>query len=461
MSRTIQSPHTRHSLARDTTSVAARRIRGALALALLAAITPIAHGAAPEDAPRRESLQRFLARLRQDRTGLLTSMKSSVDAALRTLETEAQTKRPQGLEDAQTRLVALGVESAPLLVEHIDPGEKADDTAKLRAAHVASALARMPTRAITAQLLSLARTGSAEGRANALCVLGASPDVEQVLPVLTTIYRTETGALKLQALTAIAKIGGPDSEHVIRDALEARDAETVKVALGAVAASRSVAVAPLVLGLLDSPQSATPFVDGVLAYYKACPEVVDKEHLLALVRVAQEFSVAKELRVRVLEAIATFADRADADVRRNLRQVAEAPAREVREAALVACYALGDKGARKELVSDYDAQIERNKNWANSYEARGNVLYRLGEYRDALKDFQKALQLSAGDLRARPDDSYVGLARCYMQLGRSKDAAQALERSTLSNQRRAELAREPLFEKLARDPKYRAVFGIR
>lgn len=428
-----------------------------IALALLA---PMALGALGEDAPHRDSLQRFLARLRQDRSGLLTTMRSSVDAALRTLETEAQTKRPQGLEDAQARLVALGAESAPLLIEHIDPGEKADDAAKLCASYVATALTKLPTRAITAQLVAVARTGSSFGRSNALRVLGSSPDVEQVLPVLTTIYHTETGALKIEALTAIAKLGGKDSEEVVRSALDARDAETVKVALGAVAASRSTAVAPAVLKLLDVPHDAAPFVDGVLAYYRACPSVVDKQHLLALVRVAQEFSVPKEMRVRVLEALPTFADDADAEVRRSVRQIAEAPTREVREAALVALHLMGDKSARKDLVSDYDAQIDRNKGWANSYEARANVLYRIGEYRDAIKDFQKALQLSAGDPRARPDDSYIGLARCYMQTGKIKDAAQTLEKATLSNQRLSELSKEPVFEKLVRDPKLRHVFHL-
>jgi len=121
---------------------------------------------------------------------------------------------------------------------------------------------------------------------------------------------------------------------------------------------------------------------------------------------------------------------------------------------------VGDKNARRELLQEYDTAIERNKTWASSYEARANVLYKLHDYREAMKDYQKALQLSAGDLKAHTEESYIGLARCYAQQGKLKEAAQHIEKAPVSMKRLAELAKEPVFAKLAENPKYRGVFKI-
>jgi tetratricopeptide (TPR) repeat protein len=134
--------------------------------------------------------------------------------------------------------------------------------------------------------------------------------------------------------------------------------------------------------------------------------------------------------------------------------------RELHEAALEALYLVGDKNARRELLQEYDTAIERNKTWPSSYEARANVLYKLHDWREAMKDYQKALQLSVGDIHAHTEESYIGLARCYAQTGKLKEAAQNIEKAPVSMKRLAELAKEPAFAKLAENPKYRGVFKI-
>lgn len=432
----------------------------ALALVLCAPVSQHARAAQETSAKKgeRESLQEFLERLRRLQQGLLSGLKANVEQALRALETEAKTRRIEGLEEARLRLVALGAESAPLLVDRIDPGAAADDTQKLVAQYVTAALVELPTRATTQRLAEIARSGSPDGRLNAVRLLAVAPDREEATRVLTFLYRKGEGKLRAAALSALAKLGGAENETLLKDALADRDPDTVKLALGALANAHSIALAPSVLRLLEVPREAGTYVEGFLSYYRACPEALDKAHMAALVRVAQEFAVPTESRVRILEVVPTFADRVDNDVRKTLRAISDSPSREIREAALVALVLLADKAARKDLLSDYDAQIERNKGWANSYEARANVLYRIGEYKDAIKDYTKSLQLSADDARARQDTAFIGLARCYMQLGKLKEAAQSLEKATISMKDLAALAQEPLFAKLAKDPKYRHVF---
>src|SRR6185295_5023774 len=65
-----------------------------------AARTSGAAGQEPTPHAERESLQEFLARLRKQQAGLLAGMKGNVDTLVRALETEAQTRRIEGLDAA-------------------------------------------------------------------------------------------------------------------------------------------------------------------------------------------------------------------------------------------------------------------------------------------------------------------------------------------------------------------------
>jgi hypothetical protein len=445
---------------------AAVRLAALLALAGGLAARPSPHagdGSAPVRPPSQQeagrlSLQELLARikkLRDDRTG---ELKGSVDQILRALDLEAQTKRTAGLAEQKDRLVALGPECAPILVEAIDPGENADDAAKLRASTITQALVEGRSPAITARLAEIARNGSADGRVNAARALAASPDVERASAVLVELFRSGQGELRRVALSGIARLGGPENEAVLSQALTAGNAESIKLVLEALAAARSVAFAPKVQKLAAATRDAAPYVEEILAYYRACPEAVDKSSVLALVHLAGELNVTNENRGKVLEALSKFSDKFDADVKKELHVLAGSPTREVREGALATLYLAGDRSARKELLADYDDQIEKNKQWAASYEARANVLYRIAEYRDAIRDFQKSLLLASSDLRARTNGCYIGLARCYMQQGKLKEAYDELRKGPLTQKELADLAKEPLFQKLAEHAKYGKVF---
>ena len=76
----------------------------------------------------RLSLQDLLARRKKMRDERVGELKGSVDQILRALDSEAATHRQAGLAEQKDRLVALGSECAPLLVDAIDPGENPDDT---------------------------------------------------------------------------------------------------------------------------------------------------------------------------------------------------------------------------------------------------------------------------------------------------------------------------------------------
>jgi tetratricopeptide (TPR) repeat protein len=406
----------------------------------------------------RLSIQDLLARMKKMREDRMGELRGSVDQVLRALDLEAQTHRPAGLAEQKDRLVALGSECAPLLVDSIDPGDKPDDAARLRASTITQALVEQRSPAITARLVEMARTGSPDGRLNATKALSASPDVERASAVLVEVFRSSQGELRRLALTGIAHLGGAENEKVLSAALSAGDAETIKLCLDALAATHATSFGSKIFRLVSSSRDAAPYVEEILAYYRACPEVADKGHVLALVHLAAELGVTNENRGRILELLPKFSDKFDAEVKKELRVLAGSATREVHDGALVTLYLAGDRSARKELLASYDEQIDKNKQWPASYEARGNVYYRVGEYRDAIRDYQKSLLLASNDIRARTEGCYMGLARCYMQQGKLKEAYQELEKAPLSNKQLVDLGKEPVFQKLADHPKYGKIF---
>lgn len=432
--------------------------------AALAAALPLATRAAAEDPARkpgeRETLQQFLERLRSLRDGVQNQLAGTVEQILKDLEMEATVRRIPGLEAQRDKLVALGAEIAPLLASKLDPGANSTDPQKLVAQYIAQALAALPTPTITDALLETLRTGSIDGRRNALAVLAVTPEPARVAPLLGQFFRQAQGQIRRDTLATLVKIGGPDAERLLGEALADPSAEIVRYALSALSEGRGAVHAPRVLQILKATREASQYFDALIAYYRANDNVVDKQVMTGFLRMAEDLSAARDVRIKVLGALGDFGDKFDGELKKEVRVIAQAPEREIKEAALILLHRTGDRNAKKELLAEYDEQIERNKTWANSFEQRASVLYRLGDYKDATRDYLQSIQLAKNDARAQLDVAYIGLARCYAQQNKLKEAAQTLERAPVSLKQLAELARDPVFAKLAEHPKYRDVFKL-
>jgi len=104
-------------------------------LVLLLALLPLGRSVAGEtrqEPPKRESLQQFLEHLKSHQLGQSAQLRSGLETLLKTMDSDALARRLDALEQSRTRLVALGPEAAPLLLESLDPGAEATDAQKLR-----------------------------------------------------------------------------------------------------------------------------------------------------------------------------------------------------------------------------------------------------------------------------------------------------------------------------------------
>ncbi|MDZ4772992.1 MAG: tetratricopeptide repeat protein [Planctomycetota bacterium] len=385
-------------------------------------------------------------------------MKGEVDAIVAGMEEAGVARDFDALESAKKRLVAFGPECALLLVDLVEPGAQGTDAQKLRAQYVLLTLNEFKSRAVTTRLIEIAQQGSVEGRVNAITALGASPDIERASPVLIGIFRSNQAELRSAALLALAHLGGESNDKILNEGLSDARPEVVASTLEALALARKSSMASRVLKILASSIEAVQHQDALMAYYRSCPETVDKATVLAWIKAGGELSSTAVNRQKVFDFLPQFVAAIDSEAKKQLRVLTESPTKEISEGALVVLVVAGDRNARKELLASYDDTIEKNKEWPSSYSARGDILFKIADYTAAIADFKKAIQLGAEDLRAQQVNAYIGLARCYAMTKRLNDAFTTLDRAPLTAKQLAALKTDPAFAKLIEHPKFKSLF---
>jgi tetratricopeptide (TPR) repeat protein len=215
-----------------------------------------------------------------------------------------------------------------------------------------------------------------------------------------------------------------------------------------------------VLAFARNQERAGPNVPGLLRYYEACPKLLVGSHIDALIDLASTAATRTDDRAAILDILGRHPDEVDDDDRKRIRRISGAPAQELHEAALVCLSILGDRSARRELLDPYDDRLEKNKNWAKSYESRAYILYRIGDYREAIRDYKRALELMAVDQRTRQEEAHIGLARCYALSGKLREAAQTLVDAPMTAAEVAALGDDPDFAELRASSRYGDIFNV-
>ncbi|MGZ3607884.1 MAG: tetratricopeptide repeat protein, partial [Syntrophales bacterium] len=79
-------------------------------------------------------------------------------------------------------------------------------------------------------------------------------------------------------------------------------------------------------------------------------------------------------------------------------------------------------GNYKQAISDYDRAIEINPNYVKAYINRGNTYINLGNYKQAISDYDRAIEIN-------PNYAFVYYNRslCYANLGNQKQAIEDLK----------------------------------
>jgi tetratricopeptide (TPR) repeat protein len=427
----------------------------ALALALAPAVTAAVPSRAVSDGDgERVSLEGLAEHYGAQRDRMLAELRGQVTSLMSEMDQAARVGARKDLERLGERLRALGPGCAPLLLAYLDPGLPARGGELLPPHRVALVLASFPAHGVTEELLAMLTRGSPEGRRNALTVLEKTRHPERVGPAIRALVEGELKSLHEPALLALARIGGADNERFLGERLLGEDLELARLALEAATLARSTGLAGKVRILLASHSAGAPLALPLAAYFTACEEVGDEEVCTALLDLARDSRTSSEGARALVDLLARLRRHWDSKLKKALKGLTASSDRALAESALVALTLAGDRAARHELLEPYDDRIESQEDWALVWEERAAILYRIEDFKGAIKDYREALATSSRSSRPMTDD-YVGVARCFARMGKLKDAAKWLEGAPLSYMQRRALAEDPVFAELAAHPRYR------
>lgn len=408
----------------------------------------------------RQSLEELLLKARERQAAAQAQVRTQLDALLAELAPENRTPTPAEFASVVERLVKLGPEATPLMVARLDYPDGATESEKLRAREVANALTRMDTTAITGDLLRMLSSGSPDGKRNALRVLAASPEPHKVRPAVVELFRSADSTLKQACLRTLLSLGGGADEALLGEVLSGADEALIGLALDALAAARSTASLDQVRRILNDPKLAARHASSLMAYFKAQPSLATAPDASAFARLAASSSLSTEVRVMLLDALPALRPPLNVELKRLMEPIIGSPDRKLHEAALVLLTRLGDKSARKDLLREFDELVDNNDRWSESYVRRADVLAKIGEDEDAIKDYKQALVVARNDPSLNAD-TWVKLARAYTRRAKFKEAAETLRKSPLADAALKSLSDEPEFKPL-RDSKYgKEAFGLK
>lgn len=406
----------------------------------------------------RESLEGMLGRMKAKSAAVLAKLQEQLTPLLKELEEEIGNRSSKRLMRVRESIANLGPAVAPLLVTNLDPGLKPERPASEFSRQLSLTLVLIPTSAITDTLLTLSASGSPAGISNALRVLSVSPEAARVSPRLIKLYKESEGGARARYLETIAQLGEEQANQILHDVLMGDDALLCGIALDAVISAGAEQFADEILLLLRDLDSSAKFAYKFVAYFKNCPDIVNKEHVGAMLDAATDERVKAEQRIAMLSQLRSWEDLITSRMKRSLKNVKTPANRMVEQQAMILLAVLGDGGARRELLAPYDQEVDKKGDWTGPFVNRGMILYEINEFSRALRDFKQAIKLSRDEPRSVPE-AYEFAARCNARMGKLKKAAEYLQKSPIDLKQLRALGSDPVFREL-RESRYGGVFRL-
>jgi Tfp pilus assembly protein PilF len=321
-----------------------------------------------------------------------------------------------------------------------------------RADVAAHALNKLASPAATDDLVQLIQNGTGTARIHALLALESCPEPERAAPALIALLDTTSKpAVQRALLICLVRIGGKTAMARVRHSLDPSDPTQATIALSALAAAEVAEVAPELLTILQGSKGGAAMT-GVLAYYRTFPELLeDNNHLTALLAILVERRATRRQVTSALELLLELRIKPRARSRTLADELAESRSSGVSELALKWLASTGNKRALRILLKPLDKNIQEMPTYGAFHTRRANLLYEVGEYKQALEGYGKAILMS---YTGRSDDAHLGAARCHARLGKFKSAANSLRNSSLKRSELSDLPNDPAFKEMARKEQY-------
>lgn len=422
---------------------------------ILAAALAVAALAAPLHARDESgSLEAYLRRTREAREAEHARLRPQVEELVRKL---GQARSAGELRKVQADLENLGSEAGPLLLPFLDPGATPTPEQEKQAQEVAAILVRARNPALLEDLVRLANAGTPSGRILAVRVLGESPEVARALEALRALHPGVNGALRAECVRALARLAPGDP--LVVAALGDTHPEVIAAGLRALAGEPRKEPRKEVLALLGDGSRGADVLPELVDYLCVPGQEIDEDVVSALVRFALREDLPVEARMKVLEGLPHLGIKLSSRLGKELEPLLTSSDSALRDAVLVALTLLKDGRARRELMRFYDDQVKNNDTWPNAYKLRGDIELRIGEFKEAARDYQEALRMHGNSARLPGNrELWINLARAQVKDNKLKAAADTLEEFGLPSDLRRALRADPDFQPLVEHPRYGSLF---
>jgi len=420
---------------------------------ILASLLALAALAAPAVADDPGSLEAFLKRVRTERETERARLRPRVEEIVKKL---GQSRSAAEVKRLNADLEALGDEAVPLLLPYLDPGANPGAELEKQSQEVAEILARSRNPALLEELVRLASEGSPRGRVHAIRLLGESPEHARAQAALRALHPSLSGHLKAASVSALARLDPQDP--LITAAFADTHPEVLAAAVRALTDEPRRAPRPEVVGLLSKPSAAADVLAELVDYFCVPGQSLDEETVSALVGFASRQDLSPEARLKVLDGLPRFGVGLSTRLRRDVEPLLSSQDAAIKDAALVALTLMKDGRARRDLMRFYDDQVKNNDSWPLAYQRRGDIEMRIGEFRDAAKDYADAIRLH-GDSARLPGNRelWINLARAQVKDNKLKSAYDTLSEFGPTSDVKRTLRADPDFQPLVEHSKYKSV----
>jgi tetratricopeptide (TPR) repeat protein len=288
-------------------------------------------------------------------------------------------------------------------------------------------------------------------------LLGLSSEAERARDFLRALHPAVAGPLRAECVSALARIDRGDP--LVLESLNDTHPEVVAASVRALASEPRKKPRPEVLAVLSDEARGADVLPELVTYCSLPGQDIGEETVLSFLRYAARADLPVATRILVLEGVPRFGLGITSRLRREFDGLVASSESALRDAALVALTLLKDGKSRRELLKPFDEQVQTNENWPLAYQRRGDVLYKIGEYKEAARDYQEAIRLHEDSAKLPGNrELWINLARAFVKDNKLKPAADALEEFGLSSDLRKTLREDPDFQPLVEHARFRELF---
>ena len=306
----------------------------------------------------------------------------------------------QYLDQRIAQVAALGDSVVPLLLERLQPVAGNAQSRNL-ASNCRRVLERLDPSSFLDALVELARSNNDVARVEAIQLLGRS-NSPRAVPVLVALHEQAQQGEHLLILQSFTRLADPSPAERIVAGLGSTDRSVRGAVLDYLVAAKPPAVIATVLQSLPNEKERN-LVPKYVQYLASVARENDAAARALLPTLDREKLDFRDL-LGIVEKLAVIAPKDHEPTQKKLHEwIDSGETGSLALAAATTLRATGDKSGMKKLLATINDQLKRpqRRQEPQLYEDRANVHCANDDWKDAVEDFEKVLELSPNDLLRR------------------------------------------------------------